>query len=123
MKRVTAIFFLFLFTASFTEVGQMAKIPTLVQHYYSHQQKSSISFLDYLQEHYSSHRDDGDNKEDMQLPFKMVISAPSLVAGLPSMGPDIIKTLPVIRDIKFSPPKEFIATIQVFSIFHPPRTV
>ena len=65
MKRITAIFFLVIFATSFTELGQLFKIPSLVQHYYSHQEKSSVSFFDYLEDHYSSHRDDGDRNEDM----------------------------------------------------------
>jgi|SRR6478672_2155200 len=123
MKRITAIFFLVIFAGSFTELGQLIKLPSLVQHYYAHQQKSAVSFFDYLEEHYSSHRDDGDKNEDMQLPFKMVISTPSLVVGLPSTGPEIIDPLPISRDIKFASQQYFIASPRTFSIFHPPRTV
>jgi len=123
MKRVIAIFFLFLFAVSFTELGQLVKIPALVQHFYSHQQTGSTSFIAYLLAHYSSHGDDGDNKEDMQLPFKMAISTPSLVAGLPSNGPQVIKSIRIIREIKSVPEQSFIPPIPVFSIFHPPRTV
>lgn len=123
MKRVIAIFFLFLFAVSFTELGQLVKVPALVQHFYSHQQSGSTSFIAYLFAHYTSHGDDGDNKEDMQLPFKTTISTPSLVAGVPTNGPQVIKSIRIIREIKSVPQISFIPTIPVFSIFHPPRTV
>jgi hypothetical protein len=122
MKKVTAIFFLFLFATSFTELGQLLKFPVLVQHYYSHQEKASISFYGFLQDHYTSHRDDGDNKEDMQLPFKMLISTPSLVVGVPSNRLEIIDPVPIIPGINFSRQEPFIAFGRLFSIFHPPRT-
>lgn len=123
MKRITAIFFLVIFASSFTELGQLIKLPSLVQHYYTHKEKSSVSFFEYIVNHYSSHGDDGDRNEDMQLPFKVVMSTPSLVAGLPSTGPEIMDPLPISRDIKFASQQYLIATTRIFSIFHPPRTV
>jgi hypothetical protein len=122
MQRITAIFFLIIFATSYTDFGQLAKLPILVQHYFSHNQKSAVSFFHYLQEHYSYHGDDGDNREDMQLPFKMVITTPSLVASLPSAAKETIEAIPLNSNSKFSPPLSFVPTIQVFSIFHPPRT-
>src|SRR6476661_2593630 len=123
MQRITSIFFLIIFATTYTDLGQLVKLPILVQHYFSHNQKNPVSFFNYLQEHYTNHGDDGDNKEDMQLPFKLAVPAPSLVASLPSAGQEIIETLPVNQDTKFFPPISFIFSIQVFSIFHPPRTV
>jgi hypothetical protein len=123
MQRITSIFFLIIFATTYTDLGQLVKLPILVQHYFSHNQKNPVSFFNYLQEHYTNHGDDGDNKEDMQLPFKLAAPTPSLVASLPSAGQENIETIPVNQDTKFFPPISFVASMQVFSIFHPPRTV
>ncbi len=60
-----------------TEIGQLLKLPTLIHHYVEHRADKSdedhdISFLDFLQKHYTENDNHSDNaKHDHQnLPFK-----------------------------------------------------
>ncbi|WP_147277190.1 hypothetical protein [Runella aurantiaca] len=61
---------IYLFSA--TELNQLLKLPVLVMHFQEHQQKnSSISFFQFLHNHYAiNHADDGDAERDSQLPFQ-----------------------------------------------------
>ena len=69
MRKVTAIFFLFLFGISNTEAAQVLKLPMLIQHFVSHIDSGrSESLGDFLNQHYfSGHEDDGDEKQDQKL--------------------------------------------------------
>lgn len=69
---LTILASLFLFSA--TELHQLVKLPELLRHYREHCGKGSdMSFLGFLQLHYSAnHPQDNDEEDDNQLPFKEI---------------------------------------------------
>ena len=72
MRRTIAIFFLAIFSVSFTEAGELLKLPLLVEHFADHNEGAKkISLTGFLKLHYLDHHQaDGDEQEDNQLPFK-----------------------------------------------------
>jgi hypothetical protein len=76
VKKITTLLFLFVFVYSNTEIGQLFKIPNLIQHYLEHQnhnQEQTLSFISFTISHYNNlnkHTDtDGHDKHE-NLPFK-----------------------------------------------------
>ncbi len=73
MKKCFAIFILFIYVFSTTDVGEWLKFPLLVEHFAEHKTKNpKISFWDFFCEHYA-HDDnvaDTEHDKDMKLPFK-----------------------------------------------------
>lgn len=56
-----------------TSVGQLFKIPNLIEHYKEHKTEgntTSISFIDYIKLHYSKNAEN--NQKHQQLPFKSI---------------------------------------------------
>jgi hypothetical protein len=73
VRKLIAIFFLCLFSVSTTEAGQLIKIPKLVAHFAEYKKQDGGSFFNFLDKHYfDNHPDDGDEKEDAELPFKVI---------------------------------------------------
>lgn len=72
MKVFISRLLLTIYLLSATEFNQLLKLPVLVVHFQEHQQKNaSISFFQFLQQHYGvDHADDGDTERDNQLPFQ-----------------------------------------------------
>lgn len=72
MKKLIAIFLISVFMCANTSIGQLLKIPNLIEHYIEHKNElttASISFIDFLETHYSKNAEN--NKEEHQdLPFK-----------------------------------------------------
>ena len=58
MRNRIAIFFLLIFAFATTELGQFFKLPLLVQHFYTHQSRESVTLLDFLAEHYVGNHED-----------------------------------------------------------------
>ncbi|MCL9770242.1 hypothetical protein NAT47_07415 [Flavobacterium sp. HXWNR69] len=72
MNKTIAIFLVTIFLCANTSVGQLLKIPNLIQHYIEHQDEvksDPISFIDFISLHYSKNGDDNTN-EHHHLPFK-----------------------------------------------------
>lgn len=69
----------YLFSA--TAIGELFKLPVLVQHYYNHREENSdISLIHFLTLHYQTEDGtDKDAKEDSQLPFKSIEPAATVV--------------------------------------------
>jgi hypothetical protein len=86
MKKAIAIFFLAIFSFSFTEARQFLKLPRLIEHYYDHMSRGKITLAAFLQQHYlADHKDDGDKNEDRNLPFKSTeITSTCFTLFLPS---------------------------------------
>ena len=120
MKNITAILFLALLLSVQTPVGQLLKIPILIEHFTKHQKQDGVSLIDFLDEHYSSSHNDSDRTEDEQLPFKSnTFNALSF-----ALLPDLFKTmvfLPLLTLKKITFPATYIAQQHLGSIFHPPR--
>ena len=123
MKKVTAIFFLLLFTVSVTEAGQLLKLPLLITHYIDHSNRiEKVSFVDFLKEHYlNTHTDDGDEQEDRSLPFKTMNTN---LVSLAFLAPELFQIHQSLN--AFSPGhsllyQEHTPKDPLFGIFHPPR--
>ena len=120
MRSATAIFFLVLLVSIQTPVGQLFKLPNLVEHFAKHQRQDGVSLMDFLQDHYTSSHDDADLPEDEQLPFKNITS---YTIGY-AIVPGVIKTNACIRlhaDKKVIVPDTYTPQQHLSSIFHPPR--
>ncbi|WP_426092014.1 hypothetical protein [Flavobacterium sp. DSR3-2] len=77
MKKIIAILFLFVFLCANTEMGQLLKLPNLLQHFSDHQKDYSsknISLLDFIAIHYNDTQHHSDQEEDnhQNLPFKTI---------------------------------------------------
>lgn len=86
MKRLVILSVMLIYLFGSTQVGQLVKLPILVQHYFEHKSDNpGISLLAFLQMHYNEKVViDDDYKRDMQLPFKTVDNGNvSIFNGLP----------------------------------------
>jgi len=88
MKRSAVIFLLVIYVFSSTELSEMLKFPTLIEHYNEHRnQNESISFFDFISLHYIDSKSHGaEDAHDSSLPFKShdhCQALASMVARLP----------------------------------------
>ncbi len=74
MRKSIAIFLLSIYLISFTQFGQILKVPTLVAHFNEHTaENAGMSFWDFMVMHYATKRVfDSDYEKDMKLPFKVI---------------------------------------------------
>ena len=76
MKKVISILLLSLYLISTTEVYELLKIPTLIEHYWEHKKLNpEMTLTAFLKTHYENPVKDGDYGKDQKLPF-VVHSAP-----------------------------------------------
>ena len=71
MNKLIAYFLISVFMCANTSIGQLLKVPNLIEHYNEHKNElttDSISFMDYIVSHYSKNADNNHDHED--LPFK-----------------------------------------------------
>ena len=120
MKIATAIFLLVLMVSIQTPVGQLFKLPLLIEHFIKHQKQDGVSFISFLDDHYSSNHNDADLPEDEQLPFKNI----TFYSVGYAIVPRVIKTnaigpLPANKIV--SSPQTYTPQQHLGSIFHPPR--
>lgn len=78
MKKIITISFLFIFLCANTEIGQLLKLPNLIEHFFehhNHKDEHSISFIDFVKSHYNDnhkHSDTDKHDEHQNLPFKTI---------------------------------------------------
>ena len=120
MRSTVAIFFLVLVVSVQTPVGQLFKVPLLIEHFIKHQNQNGISLIEFLQSHYTTSHNDTDLQEDEQLPFKSIFY---YAIGY-AIVPGIIKTNVIVHltpDKKVFFPETYTPQQHLASIFHPPR--
>lgn len=120
MKTAATIFLLTLLVSTQTPVGQLLKLPLLIEHFIKHQEQEGISLLGFLHEHYTSGHSDADLPEDEQLPFKTIV----LCSIGNAIVPGEIKTdffIPFTVEKKIMLPAGYSPQQHLNSIFHPPR--
>lgn len=120
MKFIVTIFIFVLFAITQTPLGQLLKLPVLIEHFNKHRNQDGISFFEFLNYHYSTDHNDADESEDQELPFKTM--------DLQNFGFAIV---PAILKQEFSLSFEVTAKVMLndaytpqqhlCSIFHPPR--
>jgi hypothetical protein len=70
VKKLISILLLSLYLISTTEVYQLLKIPTLIEHYWEHKKLNpEMSLTAFLKTHYENPVKDGDYGKDQKLPF------------------------------------------------------
>jgi len=120
MKSAATIFFLVIMVSTHTPMGQLFKLPLLIEHYIKHQAQDDVSLFAFLVDHYTTDHNDADLPEDEQLPFKNITFY--------SIGYAIVT--PVIQANEFTPSPidkkvifhdAYTPQQNLFSIFHPPR--
>jgi len=103
-----------------TPVGQLFKLPLLIEHFIKHQKKDGVSLIGFLDDHYSSNHNDADLPEDEQLPFKNIKFYAIGYAIVPAViKTNIIGSLIVDKKVIF--PETYALQQHLGSIFHPPR--
>lgn len=103
-----------------TPVGQLCKLPFLVEHYIKHQKLEGVSLIDFLETHYLANHQDADLPEDEQLPFKILsyynigfaIVTPTVQANVDTL---------LLADNKIVFPATYSLQQHLQNIFHPPR--
>lgn len=120
MKRAATLFLLVLLVSIQTPVGQLFKLPFLLEHFLKHQQQSGVSLFGFLADHYSTNHADEDWQEDERLPFKDT--------GFYSFGSAVLTSVATALANPPSPVTKPVlcansGTPQQFGsrIFHPPR--
>lgn len=72
MKKIIVLFLITIFLCANTSIGQLLKVPNLLEHYKEHKNEdetSTISFSQFIKLHYSKNVDDN-HEEHQNLPFK-----------------------------------------------------
>lgn len=120
MRTTVAICLLVLLSLTQTPIGQVVKLPFLVEHYYKHRKVEDVSLMRFLVDHYSGQHRDADRSEDEQLPFKMVVLQSMAAAVLPTV---VTNELSVKRYVpeKILCRQNYFPRQHLASIFHPPR--
>ncbi|HEY0676883.1 MAG TPA: hypothetical protein VGD17_01310 [Chitinophagaceae bacterium] len=123
MQKLTAILFLFIFSVSVTEAGQLLKLPILVEHYIDHTERDKAnSFLGFLKEHYQyDHTDDGDESEDSSLPFKTLNNSIVSLSFLSPESEEINTSFGLLSTNRQLHPEPFLFKDPLSGVFHPPR--
>ena len=83
LKKIIVISFLFIFLCANTEIGQLLKLPHLIQHFIEHNNSgdSDVSIVDFITIHYNENQQHSNKgKENHQnLPFKTISGSVSIV--------------------------------------------
>lgn len=120
MKNAATIFLAILLISVQTPLGQLLKIPLLIEHYIKHRKQDGTSFTSFLKDHYASDHNDADMPEDEQLPFKdLAFQHIGYAIFVPVVQTKTLLPSPVEKMIVFSDAKH--AQKHLTSIFHPPR--
>jgi hypothetical protein len=125
MQRWLAHFFLILFLLQSTELGELLKLPLLVEHYSQHVHlHPGTTVVGFLKMHYFDKTVvDKDYAQDMQLPFKTLDKHILLIQlSMPPVAVDISHLHTFYlgpRSIYFS---DFIPHTFSDKLFQPPRT-
>lgn len=72
MKKIIVLFLITAFLCANTSIGQLFKIPNLIEHYKEYKNEvntNSNSFIQFIKVHYSKNTDNS-QKEHQNLPFK-----------------------------------------------------
>ena len=120
MRSFTTILLLVLLTFTQTPLGQLIKLPILIEHYYKHKLHDGVSLLEFLNDHYASKHYDADQPEDERLPFKTMILQHTDLAVVPAaVKPDFAVCFEIQAKLMFR--DTYTPQQHLCNIFHPPR--
>lgn len=128
MKKIIAISFLFIFLCANTEIGQLLKLPNLIEHFiehHKHKDEHNISFLDFVKSHYNDnhkHSDTDQHDEHQNLPFKTINTNVNTILAFENQ-PVISFGKPISFVVNNTVPfhKEFYTSAVFVSIWLPPK--
>lgn len=123
MKKIIVIFLISVFMCANTAIGQLLKVPNLIEHYNAHNNElssDSISFIDYIISHYSTSAENNHDHQD--LPFKTVDNSTNLLFAFSIITTYQVQVLkPLISNKKkFFYNKSFKSKL-ITSIWLPPK--
>ena len=122
MNKLIAYFLISVFMCANTSIGQLLKVPNLIEHYNEHKNElttDSISFMDYIVSHYSKNADNNHDHED--LPFKTLDNSSSTLFAFSIITYQIQVVKPLIStQKKFFYNKSFKSNL-IASIWLPPK--
>lgn len=123
MRKLATIMLLLVFSSSITELGQIWKLPFLIEHFYTHQQQEGASIMHFILEHYGNDHQDADRDQDRQLPFKTPLNNLTVNAE-PRLAKIEIDQAETPEAPLFVPlHTAFVPSLYARQIFHPPRLV
>ena len=109
-----------------TQLGQLLKLPGLIQHYAQHKKTNpSMNFFFFFYIHYAhAFEIDEDFEEDMKLPFKTTERGNSGISNfVPVSFPDVSnKSFTDLKITFFQKKDPSLSSQHLSSIWHPPRT-
>jgi hypothetical protein len=126
MKNSFIILLLSVYLISSTELHQLIKLPTLVEHFIEHKKENNnLSLWSFLYMHYASeHGTKSDNEHDSKLPFKSHSECSSQVLTITPLPhhPDFIK--PVFSEKKdfLMYNENFLSSAHLSSVWQPPKS-
>ena len=122
MNKLIAYFLISVFMCANTSIGQLFKVPNLIEHYNEHKNElttDSISFMDYIVSHYSKNADNNHDHED--LPFKTLDNSSSTLFAFSIITYQIqVVKLLISTQKKFFYNKSFKSNL-IASIWLPPK--
>jgi hypothetical protein len=101
MNKLIVYFLVFVFLCANTSLGQLVKLPNLVEHYKAHKNElssNSISFIEYIKLHYAKNVDN--NQDHQNLPFKTLDNSISVLFVFPLMTFQLQLVNPIIAITK-----------------------
>lgn len=120
MKTASGIFLLILMLSIQTPLGQLVKLPVLIEHFIKHQKQEGVSLIGFLTDHYATDHNDADLPEDENLPFKNIsFNTIGYAIVTPASQPNVFAPLPADKKVIF--PGIYTPQLHLVSIFHPPR--
>jgi hypothetical protein len=122
MNKLVAFFLVVVFMCANTSLGQLVKLPNLFEHYKAHKSKvtsDTISFLDYINLHYSKNVEN--NQDHQDLPFKSLDNSISVLFVFPLMTfqLQIVNSIIALKK-NFFYNKSFTSNL-IISIWLPPK--
>lgn len=128
MKKAIAYFLCIIYLFAATEASQLLKIPLLIKHYQNHNLQEQVGFISFLKQHYvDAFEYDADYQQDLQLPFKMPVTANLLVSNA---LPHILHAYEIPVCASFTVKREFMhhyllqqSSNNPIAIFQPPRLI
>lgn len=125
MNKLIAYFLISVFMCANTSMGQLLKVPNLIEHYVEHKNELttvSISFIDYIKLHYSKNVDNNQH-EHQDLPFKSLDNSLTVLFTFSVITYEIQLLKPLIsHKKKFFYNKSFKSNL-IASIWLPPKIV
>ena len=117
-----------IFLCANTEIGQLLKLPNLIEHFiehHDHEDENSITFFDFVKSHYNDnhkHSDTDKHDQHQNLPFKTINTNLNTVIAFENQ-PTISfrKPINIVVNNTVPFPQEFYTSDVFASIWLPPK--